>query len=270
VQGILHRSPQLYDLKQSRWTLKGLGSVVKWMEELSIAGIYQLLKRLEVSYKQGQEHVHSPDLDYDKKLALIRQAQARCQQDPKRYIFLYEDEHTYYRRPPTGSAYAGRGGRALRAEQGTGYDTTRRIAACLDIHTGVVIERQRGSFNVKEMARFLLYVERHYPEAETIYIALDNWPVHFHPYVLEELENHQSRIQLLRLPTYAPWTNPIEKLWRKLNQELIRMHRLSDKWEELKGAITEWFAPLHQGSEDLLHYVGLRPKPKPARKRCPD
>jgi len=270
VQAVLYRSPQLYDLQRSRWTLSAVRAVVQWMKDLSIPGVYKLLKRLRVSYKRGQEHVHSPDLEYDKKLALIRQAQRQCQQDPQRFVFLYEDEHTYYRRPPTGSGYAGTNGSALRAEQGHGYDTTRRIAACLDVATGAVIERQRGSFNVKEMARYLRYVEKHYPHAETIYIALDNWPVHFHPYVLEELERHHSRIQLLRLPTYAPWTNPTEKVWRKLNQDILCLHRRGDQWESLKDSIAKWFEPLHRGSEDLLHYVGLRPKLPPPRKRCPD
>lgn len=269
VQGILYRSPQLYQKQRSRWDLQTIRETVPWLRELSIPGVHQLLKRLNVSYKHGREHVPSPDLEYDKKLALIRRIQADCAADPEHLIFLYEDEHTYYRRPPVGPGDASTGGPALEAEQGTSYNTTRRIAACLEPRTGRLIERQRGSFNVKEMARFFLFVERHYPEATTIFIALDNWPVPFHPSVLEELERHHRRIQLLRLPTYAPWTNPTEKVWRKLNQDLICMHRLSGKWDELKQASTDWFEPFHQGSEELLHYVGLRPKPKPARKRCP-
>ena len=94
--------------------------------------------------------------------------------------------------------------------------------------------------------------------------------MHFHPYVLEELERHHSRIQLLRLPTSAPWTNPTEKVWRKLNQDILCFHRRGDQWESLKDSIAKWFEPLHRGSEDLLHYVGLRPKLPPPRKRCPD
>jgi len=34
--------------------------------------------------------------------------------------------------------------------------------------------------------------------------VLDNWPVHFHPKVLLALKS-EPRIELLRLPTYAPW-----------------------------------------------------------------
>ncbi len=273
-QGVLYRSPRLYGLERSRWWLDGIRRVVPWLTKgskpISLAGLCKLLKRLAVSYKRGRRHVHSPDLDYDKKLAVIEQAKARTRADPLHHPLLYEDEHSFWRHPPPAAGYASCGGSALKARQGQGYNTMRRIAACLDITTGAVIERQRGSFNVTEMARFLLYVERHYPEAETITIVLDNWPVHFHPYVLDELEKHHSRIQLLRLPTYAPWTNPTEKVWRKLMQEVISLHPFSDDWVGLKQAITDWFEPLHAGSEALLHYVGLRPQPKPPRKRCPD
>jgi transposase len=262
VQGVLYRSPLLYGIARSRWDLASVRQTIAWMRELSLSGVHGILTRLHVSYKQGRKYVHSPDLQYDqKKLARLRQALAASTADPEHVIFLYEDEHTYYARPSVGAGHASTGGPALKADQGTGSNYRRRIAACLEARTGRLIERQRGSFNVKEMARFLRFVEGHFPDATTIYIALDNWPVHFHPAVLADLEEHQSRIQLLRLPTYAPWTNPTEKGWRKLTQEQIALHRLSRKCDELKQAITDWFEPFHEGSEDLLHYVGLRPTP---------
>jgi transposase len=33
-----------------------------------------------------------------------------------------------------------------------------------------------------------------------------------------------TQIGLLRLPTYVPWTNPIEKLWQRLKQEVLHQH----------------------------------------------
>jgi hypothetical protein len=32
------------------------------------------------------------------------------------------------------------------------------------------------------------------------------------------------RLQSVWLPTYAPWLNPIEKLWRWLRQDVLKMH----------------------------------------------
>jgi transposase len=78
--------------------------------------------------------------------------------------------------------------------------------------------------------------------------------VHFHGYVLDTLREHHSRIALLPLPTYAPWTNPIEKVWRKFNQDLFHMHPWSEDWQRLRQEVTRW---LQAASEDLLRYVGL-------------
>ena len=62
--------------------------------------------------------------------------------------------------------------------------------------------------------------------------------MYFHGYVLDTLQEHQSRITLLPLPTYAPWTNPIEKVWRLFNQDLFHMHPWSQDWERLKQEVT--------------------------------
>lgn len=196
-------------------------------------------------------------MEYDKKLALIEQAKAQCQADPERFVFLYGDEFTFFRPPRVGFAYAAKGAAGLKAI-GVGTQT-RRIAACLDIRTGAVIARQRNGFPVQEMYYFFRYVERHYPKAERIFIAVDNWPVHFHPFVLENLAKQHSRIQLFSLPTYAPWTNPTEKIWLKLCQEVLDQHPFGRDWRGLQQAIASWFKPLELGSLSLLHFVGLSP-----------
>jgi transposase len=64
-------------------------------------------------------------------------------------------------------------------------------------------------------------------------------------------------IQLVFLPTYASWLNPIEKLWRWLRQEVLHLHRLSDDWPALKQAVWDFVAQFALGSLDLLRYVGL-------------
>ena len=119
-----------------------------------------------------------------------------------------------------------------------------------------------------------------YPEAEVIYIVLDNWPVHFHADVLGELQAQKTPfhlkvpgnwspepsakvkglnlpIQLLPLPTYASWCNPIEKLWKHLKQKCLHLHRWSEVWDELKRRLREHLEQFKDGSEELLRYVGL-------------
>src|SRR5215470_8530063 len=70
LQGRLYRSPRLYGLEQSRWTLQALQNQVDWLchmplgKPMSLPGICKLLRRLGVTYKRGRAHLHSPDLLY--------------------------------------------------------------------------------------------------------------------------------------------------------------------------------------------------------------
>lgn len=64
-------------------------------------------------------------------------------------------------------------------------------------------------------------------------------------------------IQLLPLPTYASWCNPIEKLWRMLRQEELHLHRLADDWNAIKQRVATFMQEFEQGPQRLLRYVGL-------------
>jgi transposase len=68
-----------------------------------------------------------------------------------------------------------------------------------------------------------------------------------------------SPIQLLCLPTYASWLNPIEKLWRWLKQDVLRLHRLSPDWPGLKQAEGDFLDQFATGSQSLLRYADLLP-----------
>ena len=98
-------------------------------------------------------------------------------------------------------------------------------------------------------------MQARYPKAEHISIALDKWPVHFQPDVLAALQ--KSKIPLLFLPTYAPWLNPIEKVWRKLKQELLHLHRYRGRWTELQERVEAWLVQYDRPAPDLLSSVGL-------------
>lgn len=228
------------------------------MHKLSLSAICQILQRFDLCYKRGRQHVHSPDPLYNEKLALIEFIRKQALQSAGRVIFLYEDEHTANLRPLVGRTYRTKG---EPGEKATGATSALiRLAGALDVATGQVLVRRRESFNVKEMYRFFYHLEQHYPEAERIYIALDNWPVHFHPYVQENLERIGSKIRLLPLPTYAPWTNPIEKFWLKLNREFMKQHPYGRDEAAFREALDLWLDKHRQESPALLHEVGLLPK----------
>lgn len=278
---VVRRDPQQYGLDRQRWTLDLLRKTLDWPQLHTTGGLSSLLRRLGISYKRGRMHVHSPDPDYVGKLSDIRAYVHESKADPERVVLLFQDECTYYRQPTLAQAYECSGHEQPLAEMSHQSNNSWRIAATIDIWTGRVIYTQKQQLRLRHFIQFLCQVRAAYPAAETIYMVLDNWPVHFHPDVLAALEPQRFRwplhvargwptepsgltkpynlpIQFLPLPTYASWANPIEKLWRKLKQEVIHLHRLADDWPALRQRVATFLDQYAQGSHDLLKYVGLQ------------
>jgi transposase len=257
VAHAIHRSPRLFGIDRSTWTLTLLRCVIGWMAKLSLPAVCKCLRRFDLCYKRGRSHVHSPDLLYDQKGQAIALARDLAIQAPGEVVFLYMDEHTANLRPRAGRSYEPREAKGRKA---TGHKSKIiRLAGALDVATGQVIVRRRAKFPVQEMYRFFYHVEQQYPEAKVIYIALDNWPVHFHGYVRDNLARIHSKIRFLPLPTYAPWTNPIEKFWLKLNRDFMDQHPYGREEKAFRDALDLWLDKHREESPALLREVGLLP-----------
>jgi len=275
------RDPRQFKEERQRWTLDSLRRVCEWLRLRTEAGLSRLLRRLGISYKRARQHVHSPDSHYLAKLRDVQVHVKASKVDPKLFIVLFQDEFTYYRQPTLASAYEVRGCQQPLAELSHGSNLHWRVTATLDIWTGRVIYSQHKLIGLKELVAFYQKVCAAYPSAQRIYMVQDNWPVHYHPDVVAALQPQLSRwplrtpsnwptepradaprlnlpIQLVPLPTYASWTNPIEKLWRMLRQQELHLHNLADNWSALKQRVSTFLDQFAQGSQDLLRYVGLR------------
>jgi transposase len=68
----------------------------------------------------------------------------------------------------------------------------------------------------------------------------------------------QLPIQLVPLPTYASWCNAIEKVWRKLRDELGHLHPWADDLPRFRAELDAWLGSHATDSPDLLRYVGLQ------------
>ena len=232
---VIRRDPATLGYTQSRWKLSLLAEVCDWLNISNESSLWRLLDRLDIRYKRGREYIHSPDRHYMDKLSLIELARLRAHYAPERYVFLYLDELSYYRQPTVARAYAARGNHQPLARRSHASNTCGRVIAVLNALTGQVNYLQRNKIARFTINNFWLDVRIAYPQAEVIYVAVDNWPVHFHvdsiarlqkqdfpwpPYVpLNWPKEPAARaiqdnlpIRLLCLPTYASWLNPVEKL----------------------------------------------------------
>ena len=280
---MVRREPRLLGHAQSRWTLDAIAQTCDWLRVSTAGGLWRVLDRLGIRYKRARSYVHSPDAAYDAKLSVLQLCLLRAWYQPESYVFLYQDEFTYYQQPSLARAYEIQGHRQPLAYRSYKSDTQFRVVAALNAISGQVTYRQSSKIDLRQLSDFYAAVRADYPTAKEIYVAQDNWPVHFHPDVLARLQpqaffpqppklppnwpkqpgpkavRDQLPIRLLLLPTYASWLNPIEKLWRWLQQDVLHLHRLSDDWQALKLAVANFLDGLTDGSLELLRYVGLLP-----------
>lgn len=283
---MVRRDPRQFGMPGTRWTLEAIRAVCDWLGTTTPGSLSRLLGRLGLSYQAGRAHVHSPDDAYLAKLATVAIVLGHGRRADRAVVTLYLDEFTYYRQPSLARAWAVRGHDQPLAERSHRGDTTTRIVGALDAVGGRVRYRQASAIGVAQLVALYQDLRAAYPAARRLYVVQDNWPVHYHPDLLVALAPQwwlrrwprklppswptqpsakaQRRwghlrlpIQLVPLPTYASWCNPIEKLWRKLQQEVLHLHRLADRLDDLRALVRAFLDQFADGSIELLRHVGL-------------
>lgn len=256
LRELTRQRPDLHGFTRSRWRLTDLRNALGWLSSYSLPGVSQALQRLGVKRKQGRLYQHSPDPHYLSKMRWIVRARQQAKEHSDKVSLLYADELSFYRQPQTagGGVYHPKGDEPLFASS-TGYNTRHRVGAAMDMHTGKVVWVDGAVVGVDALCLLLEKVRAAYGKERTIFLVWDNWPVHCQVDVLAKAS--ECNIYLLWLPTYAPWTNPIEKLWRWLKQEHLRNHHLATRFDTLKERVRAFLDRFTHGSNQLLRYVGL-------------
>jgi transposase len=117
--------------------------------------------------------------------------------------------------------------------------------------TVVVIRRRKRRREIAELLRALL--EKH--PSQTIYVAWDNVDTHEKDEVEAVLRSAAGRLVLLYLPTYSPWLNPVEMLWRHYRR-VVTHCELFESVDALVKATERFFAWCNQHLVDVLSIIG--------------
>lgn len=242
----------------SRWSVRAIQATFPWWENLTLSGVWRALRQLGLGLRSAQVQQYSPDPAYLAKeahlLACLREAAA----SPDEVVALFLDEMGYTRWPdpapnwgPTAPAP-----RPLADRAGTKQQLWRVIGA-LNALTGQVDHLDGYIVGREKVSAFYRQLDRAYSDARRVYVIQDNWSIHTHPDVLATLDT-LPRLEPVWLPTYAPWLNPIEKLWRWLKGDVLKHHHLAADWAALRRRVNAFLDQFAPGADDLLRYVGLR------------
>lgn len=124
----------------------------------------------------------------------------------------------------------------------------------VNYHTGetvVIIRKRKRRLEVAELLQAL--VDKH--PTGTIYVAWDNASTHQDDEVEEVVRAAAGRLVLLYLPTYSPWLNPIEMLWRHFRREVTHCE-LFETVKVLLEASYDFFRRYNKTPEKVLSIIG--------------
>ena len=117
--------------------------------------------------------------------------------------------------------------------------------------TVVLTRRRKRRCEVAELLEALL--AKH--PTGTIHVAWDNADTHTDDEVEAVVRAAAGRLVLLYLPTYSPWLNPIEMLWRHCRREVTHCE-LFETIQALLAATREFFDRYNRTPERMLSIIG--------------
>ena len=232
------------------WTLARIRASVDWLADYSLSGVWRVLQRLDLSLRSAQVQMYSPDPDYAKKKKCLKRVLRAAARQPDDVVALFLDEFGYYRWP------AGSRNWGPSVAQRAGNNQQWRTIGALNALTGQVDYLDNYIVGRRQLIKFYGQLAQAYPRAQKVYLIQDNWNVHSHPDVQQALADWPQS-QPVWLPTYSPWLNPIEKLWRWLRQDVLRLHRSVNDWPALRQRVRDFLDQFASGADELLRYVGL-------------
>jgi len=242
----------------SRWSLRTIRASVDALADYSLSGVWRLLQRLHVQRRPLRDHLSSPDPDDCAKVAHLERCLRAAVRWPQEVVLLFLDEMGYDRWPAVAPDWQTVTPEATDRQVHKAGPTNRqqRLIGALNALTGQVQYLDNYVVGRQQVSAFYRRLDQVYAAARRIYVVQDNWSIHSHDDVRATL-GQLPRIKPVWLPTYAPWLNPIEKLWHWLRRTVLRAHRSADDWSQLRQQVNAFLDQFAHGSPALLRYVGL-------------
>jgi len=242
VRWVTLRAPTDFGFVRSRW---------------SCATVVVLLREdhgVQVSRETVRRWLHQADLVWrrprpvlgpvdPRRAEKLRQIRALLRHLPAEETAVFQDEVDINTNPEIGCMWMYRGQQAQVVTPGT--NDKRYLAGSLHWRSGELLLSEPGRQRNADL--FLAHLDelrRRLRRYKVIHVICDNAVFHIPERcrkVREYLSRWGHRIRLHFLPSYAPETNPIERVWWHLREEITRNHRCRNI-DELLDLIFEWLS----------------------------
>ena len=169
-------------------------------------------------------------------------------------VFYYADEFNISWQPTLKAMWTPIGQQVMIP---TPQQPTRRYGlGGVNYHTGEPLVLVKKRKRRREIAEFLEALLAKHPK-QTVYVAWDNATTHEKEEIEAVVREAAGQLVLLYLPTYSPWLNPIEMLWRHFRREVTH-GELFASIDALVEASKAFFVRYDAMRERVLSIIGSR------------
>jgi transposase len=239
AEWVLKYSPRDFGFIRSRWCCQVMVLVLLETYELRVSQetVRRWLHKEQVVWRRPRPIVGPCDPQREAKLQALRQLLATL---PANEIAVFQDEVDINTNPKIGAMWMRRGQQTHVVTPGT--NEKRYLAGSLNWRTGALLLTQGWPKEGRTAALFIRHLEdlrRRLRRYHKIHVICDNARSHKCQAVQKYLQLWGHRVVLHYLPTAAPETNPIERIWWHLHEEITRCHRCQSM-EELLNLVLAW------------------------------
>jgi transposase len=122
------------------------------------------------------------------------------------------------------------------------------LSGAIDIFSKQIVLQEDITLDTVSTLNFLEKLELAYPQATKVHIFCDNARYYKNKYVQTFLAS--SKLQMHFLPSYSPNLNPIERLWKFMNENIL-YNKYYEKFSEFREAVLGFLQGLNTSVGDI-------------------
>lgn len=201
----------------------------------TVPGMHKWLKRHGFSYKKPKGVAHKADRELQQQF-VDKYESLKKEVTPDEPILFMDSVH------PTQATKISYGWIKTGKDKAVGTTASRtrlNIVGAIQLgHIAATLSKQYETINADSIIDFLQGVRKQYSESKTVHLILDQSGYHKSKIVAQEAS--KLNLHLHFLPPYSPNLNPIERLWKVMNEH-VRNNRFFKSSKDFKEAISGFF-----------------------------
>jgi transposase len=258
LKKLVEQEPREAGYSFSTWTCADLLREVirKGYKAVSGETIRAHLHALGYRVRRPVLSIASPDPDYQQKVKKLKTYQKQAKNGE--ILLYYQDEIDLNLLPGILRCWTLQG--VQRKVPTPGVNQKRYGFGAVNYVSGQTVHRIEEHKNSAGFCAFIeqfMHAVTQAPDyhGQKIVLVVDNFIIHHSRKTQEFLEKYADQLLLFMLPTYSPWLNLIERLWKHLRRKVTHNH-LFASIAELVKAVCSFLDTLNATPQLILSVIG--------------